>query len=59
MILSHDDIEDIAAATISDFNEFFYKGRHPESRTMPDLDAHRSVRVGLSESSRFLFASFF
>ena len=35
MILSHDDIEDIAAATISDFNDFFYKGSIPESRTMP------------------------
>ena len=35
MILSHDDIEEIAAATISDFNEFFYKGGIPESRTMP------------------------
>ena len=35
MILSHDDIEEIAAATISDFNEFFYKGGIPAMRTMP------------------------
>ena len=35
MILSHDDIEDIAAATISDFNEFFYKDGIPASGTMP------------------------
>ena len=35
MILSHDDIEEIAAATISDFNDFFYKGGIPAMRTMP------------------------
>ena len=35
MILSHDDIEKIAAATISDFNQFFYTDGIPSERTMP------------------------
>ena len=53
MILSHAQIEDIAAATTKDFNKFFYRESEHQKRDMPrgtPIDQFASLYLGLDVS---------
>ena len=53
MILSHTQIEDIAAATTKDFNKFFYRESEHQKRDMPrgtPIDQFASLYLGLDVS---------